>query len=61
MLASLGSSSRSFSGDLTFGSPPRRASVVKEVLMVISKAEIALFLIAAALWVYVLFGTDLIS
>ena len=29
--------------------------------MTLTKGEIALFLIAAALWVYVLFGTDLIS
>ena len=29
--------------------------------MSFTKAEIALFLIAAALWVFVLFGTDLIS
>jgi hypothetical protein len=29
--------------------------------MVITKSEIALFLIAAALWVFVLFGTNLIS
>jgi hypothetical protein len=29
--------------------------------MVITKTEVALFLIAAALWVLVLFGTNLIS
>jgi hypothetical protein len=29
--------------------------------MVITKTEVALFLIAAALWVFVLFGTNLIS
>ena len=29
--------------------------------MSLSKGEIALFLIAAALWVYVLFGANLVS
>jgi hypothetical protein len=52
-----------FSGGLTDGDPRERVFVVERSLMAVTLTfgDVMLFLIAAALWVFVLFGTNLIS